>query len=134
MAERGEAADIPIDVMEMVDEFVWTLEDTAAFVGGRIAAAIRRYLEVMMPPLAAALMKFTPGLRVLLAHARPHGRHGVPQVAGRAASSSTTSARTCCAPTCRSASAASARCWITPARWASTSSTAARVFGAHRTY
>ena len=45
--------------MEMVDEFIWTLEDTAAFVGGRVVAAIRRYLEVMLPPLAAALMKFT---------------------------------------------------------------------------
>jgi arginine/lysine/ornithine decarboxylase len=59
MAERGEASSIPIDVMEMVDEFVWTLEDTAAFVGGRVAAAQRRYLEVMMPPLASALMKFS---------------------------------------------------------------------------
>jgi arginine decarboxylase len=59
MAERGEASSIPIDVMEMVDEYVWTLEDTAAFVGGRVVAAIRRYLEVMLPPLAAGLMKFS---------------------------------------------------------------------------
>jgi arginine decarboxylase len=59
MAERGAASTIPIDVMEMVDEFVWTLEDTAAFVGGRIAAAVRRYVDVMLPPLAKALMHFT---------------------------------------------------------------------------
>src|SRR4029450_12346598 len=59
MAERGEASSIPVDVMEMVDEFIWTLEDTAAFVGGRAAAAMRRYLEVLLPPLAAALMKFS---------------------------------------------------------------------------
>jgi len=59
MAERGEASSIPTSVMEQVDEFIWTLEDTAAFVGGRVAAASRRYLEVMMPPLAAALMKFS---------------------------------------------------------------------------
>ena len=59
MAEQGHAASIPIDVMEMVDEYIWTLEDTAAFVGGRVVAAIRRYLEVMMPPLAAAVMKFS---------------------------------------------------------------------------
>src|SRR4051794_26633744 len=58
MAERGEASSIPIDVMEMVDEYIWTLEDTAAFVGGRVVAAIRRYLEVMLPPLAAGVMKF----------------------------------------------------------------------------
>src|SRR6188508_1214198 len=59
MAERGEASSIPLDVMEMVDEYIWTLEDTAAFVGGRVAAAIRRYVDVMLPPLAAALMKFS---------------------------------------------------------------------------
>ena len=59
MAERDEAPSIPVDVMEMVDEFIWMLEDTAAFVGGRVVAAIRRYLDVMMPPLAAAVMKFS---------------------------------------------------------------------------
>jgi arginine decarboxylase len=59
LAERGEATAIPLDVMQMVDEYVWTLEDTAAFVGGRVVAASRRYLEVMLPPLASALMKFT---------------------------------------------------------------------------
>ena len=59
MAERGEAASIPVDVMQMVDEFVWTMEDTAAFVGGRVVAAIRRYLDVMLPPLAGAMMKFS---------------------------------------------------------------------------
>jgi len=59
MAERGEASAIPIEVMEDVDEFIWTLEDTAAFVGGRVVAACRRYLGAMMPPLGAALMKFS---------------------------------------------------------------------------
>jgi arginine decarboxylase len=59
MAERGEASSIPIDVMEMADEYIWTLEDTAAFVGGRVVAAIRRYVEGMMPPLAKAVMKFS---------------------------------------------------------------------------
>jgi arginine decarboxylase len=59
MAERGEASSIPVDVMQMVDEYIWTLEDTAAFVGGRVVAAIRRYLEVMLPPLAAGVMKFS---------------------------------------------------------------------------
>jgi hypothetical protein len=58
MAERDEASSIPIDVMEMVDEFVWTLEDTAAFVAGRVVASMRRYLDLMLPPMTAALMKF----------------------------------------------------------------------------
>lgn len=59
MAERKQGSAISIEVMEQVDEFVWTLEDTAAFVGGRVVAAIRRYVEVMLPPMAAAMMKFT---------------------------------------------------------------------------
>jgi arginine decarboxylase len=59
MAERDQASTIPIEVMQDVDEFIWTLEDTAAFVGGRVVAAMRRYLEVMMPPLAGAMMKLT---------------------------------------------------------------------------
>jgi arginine decarboxylase len=59
MAERGAVSSIPIEVMQMADEFIWTLEDTAAFVGGRVVAGIRRYMEVMLPPLAAAVMKFT---------------------------------------------------------------------------
>ncbi len=58
MAERDAAATIPVDIMELVDEFIWTLEDTAVFVGGRVAAAIRRYLDILLPPLAAAMWKF----------------------------------------------------------------------------
>jgi arginine decarboxylase len=58
MSERSEASSIPVSVMEMANEFIWTLEDTAAFVGGRVVAAIHRYLEVLLPPLASALMKF----------------------------------------------------------------------------
>jgi arginine/lysine/ornithine decarboxylase len=58
MSERSEASALPLDVMEMVNEFVWTLEDTTAFIGGRVVASIRRYLEALLPPLAAGLMRF----------------------------------------------------------------------------
>src|SRR5580765_160968 len=58
MAERDEASSIPIAVMQMVNEYIWTLEDTAAFVGGRVAVAMGRYLQALLPPLAAALMRF----------------------------------------------------------------------------
>src|SRR5215510_7176907 len=57
MAERDEALSIPIDVMQMVNEYIWTLEDSSALVGGRVAAAMGRYLQVLLPPLAAALMR-----------------------------------------------------------------------------
>ena len=58
MAERGEATSLPIDVMQMADEYVWTLEDTGAFVCGRVEAAARRYLEEVLPPMAKALGQF----------------------------------------------------------------------------
>ena len=83
MAEREQASSIPVPVMEMADEFIWMLEDTAAFIGGRVVAAIRRYDALLLPPMAAALFKFAAEYRVLVAHARAHRRHGVPEVAGR---------------------------------------------------
>ena len=68
VASFNVASAIPIAVMQMVNEFVWTLEDTAAFVGGRVAAAMRRYLDVLLPPLAAALMKFNQAASELAFH------------------------------------------------------------------
>lgn len=47
------------DVMSMVDEFVWMLEDTASFIGGRVVAAIERYRAQLLPPFAAALAKYS---------------------------------------------------------------------------
>ncbi len=58
MAERDEASTIPLDVMQMADEFVWTLEDTAFFIAGRVLAAIYRYRELVLGPMTAALFKF----------------------------------------------------------------------------
>jgi len=58
MAERDEASTIPLDVMQMADEFIWTLEDTASFIAGRIVAAIDRYREHILGPMASALFKF----------------------------------------------------------------------------
>src|SRR5215467_7907833 len=43
--------------MEKINEYIWTLEDTASFVGARVASAIKRYRELMLPPLATALMQ-----------------------------------------------------------------------------
>lgn len=58
MAERKDSMQIPVEIMEAVDEFVWTLEDTASFVSGRVEAAARRYIEELLPPFAAALGRF----------------------------------------------------------------------------
>ncbi len=58
MAERRDSAKLTVEVMQRVDEFIWTLEDTGAFVSGRVEAAARRYIEEMLPPLAKALGRF----------------------------------------------------------------------------
>ena len=58
MAERKDSGRIPVEIMQSVNEFIWTLEDTASFVSGRVEAAARRYLEALLPPFAAALGRF----------------------------------------------------------------------------
>jgi arginine decarboxylase len=58
MAERKEASEIPVNVMQMVNEFIWKLEDTAEFIAGRIRAAMERYRDHLLPPMTAALAKF----------------------------------------------------------------------------
>src|SRR4029077_6017258 len=55
MAEREQASEIPVNVMQMADEFVWKLEDTAGFIGGRIRPAMLRYRDQLLPPMTAAL-------------------------------------------------------------------------------
>jgi arginine decarboxylase len=46
---------ITVDVAQMIDEFVWLLEDTADFIAGRVTAAIRRYEEQLLPPYVRVL-------------------------------------------------------------------------------
>jgi arginine decarboxylase len=58
MADRKVAGTITVEVATLADEFVWLLEDTAAFVGGRAAASIERYLQGLLPPFAAALARY----------------------------------------------------------------------------
>jgi arginine/lysine/ornithine decarboxylase len=58
MAERKDSKRIPVEVMQIVDEFIWMLDDTASFVSGRVEAAAKRYIEGMLPPFTAALGRF----------------------------------------------------------------------------
>src|SRR5512134_422056 len=58
MADRKVAGTVTIEVATLADEFVWILEDTAAFVAGRAVAAIERYIQGLLPPFAAALARY----------------------------------------------------------------------------
>jgi arginine decarboxylase len=49
---------ITIEVAEMVDEFVWLLDESADFIAGRVMAAIRRYQAQLLPPYARVLAEY----------------------------------------------------------------------------
>ncbi|MCA7883016.1 arginine decarboxylase [Burkholderia contaminans] len=59
LASRASASAIPVDAMRKADDFIWLLEDTTTFIGGRIVAAIERYRETVLPPMFRALAKFS---------------------------------------------------------------------------
>lgn len=59
LASRTTAADVPTDILDKVNDFIWILEDTADFISGRILAAVRRYREFILPPMFKALAKFS---------------------------------------------------------------------------
>ncbi len=59
LADRSAKKSITVEAMELADEFVWMLEDTAPFVVGRVIAAINRYLEHLLPPFTDALLRYT---------------------------------------------------------------------------
>jgi arginine decarboxylase len=59
LAERERTrGTMTIDVAEMVDEFIWLLEDSADFIAGRVVAAIRRYEAQLLPPYARVLAEY----------------------------------------------------------------------------
>jgi len=58
MLEHGDAAGLPLDVLELAREVVLVLEDTPAFIAGRIDFAWRRYVETLLPPFFDALVEF----------------------------------------------------------------------------
>ena len=58
LAERTVATQIPTDVMQDVDDYIWLVEDTPNFIGGRIVAAMKRYRDQVLPPMFDALARF----------------------------------------------------------------------------
>jgi arginine decarboxylase len=58
MLDHGDAAGLSLDVLDMAREVVLVLEDTPAFIAGRIDFAWRRYVETLLPPFFGALVEF----------------------------------------------------------------------------
>jgi len=58
LADRSSVSSMSAEVLQDADDFIWMLEDTTSFVGGRIAAAIQRYRDQILPPMFSALVRF----------------------------------------------------------------------------
>lgn len=58
VTSREAASDLPVAVLGKADDFIWLLEDTPDFIGGRVVAAIERYRQTVLPPMFGALAKF----------------------------------------------------------------------------
>ncbi|MEE2025851.1 Orn/Lys/Arg family decarboxylase [Alkalimonas mucilaginosa] len=59
MADKAAKHSLTLEAMELADEFIWLLEDTAPFIVGRVLAAVRRYLEKLLPPFTDALLRYS---------------------------------------------------------------------------
>jgi arginine decarboxylase len=58
MLDHGDAAQLSLEVLAAAREVVLVLEDTPAFIAGRIDFAWRRYVETLLPPFFGALVDF----------------------------------------------------------------------------
>ena len=113
LSDHAAASAIPPEVMAKTDSFIWMLEDTTTFIGGRVLTAIRRYQAGVLPPMFKALVDFS--------QAYEYSWHTPATPAGPPFSSRRPvgrflnfSAKACCARICRSRSANWDRCSITP--------------------
>ena len=59
LSNRSAASRIPVEAMTKADDFIWLLEDTTDFIGGRIASAVVNYRKSVLPPMFAALVEFS---------------------------------------------------------------------------
>lgn len=58
LTDRERATGLSEDLLASVSEMVWLMEDSAPFIGGRIAAAVRAYSHSLLGPMAEALLAF----------------------------------------------------------------------------
>ena len=58
MLDHGDATELSLEVLAAAREVVLVLEDTPAFIAGRIDFAWRRYVDTLLPPFFGALVDF----------------------------------------------------------------------------
>ncbi len=58
VGERSLASDVPLDMLQAADDFIWRNGETATFIAGRIQAAMERYAADLLPPMFDALVHY----------------------------------------------------------------------------
>jgi arginine decarboxylase len=54
--ERSHISAIPLSTLKLSNEFIWLTEDTPTLMAGRVAAAIQRYRDNLLPPMFSAML------------------------------------------------------------------------------
>ncbi|HVP30046.1 MAG TPA: Orn/Lys/Arg decarboxylase N-terminal domain-containing protein [Myxococcota bacterium] len=57
-ATRQATRQVPLEIVEQVEGYIWVPEDSPSFIAGRIDAAARRYLDTVLPPFFGKLANF----------------------------------------------------------------------------
>ena len=58
LTDRGRSSGLSEEVLTLVSELVWLMEDSSPFIGGRIEAAVKTYARGLLGPMASALIEF----------------------------------------------------------------------------
>ena len=58
MAERKTVRDIPVNVIDTINGYIWKVEDTPDFIAGRVSCAIQNYLRQLLPPFFGEMVQF----------------------------------------------------------------------------
>jgi arginine decarboxylase len=59
LSDHASPAGVPTGILSRTDGFIWMLEDTTPFIGGRVLSAIVRYRSGLLPPMFKALVEFS---------------------------------------------------------------------------
>lgn len=58
LTEKLSVEDIPLEVINKIDGYIWGTEDTPDFIAGRIEFAVRKYLQGILPPFFKELVEY----------------------------------------------------------------------------
>ena len=59
MADRAKTSQkLSPELMKLANEFIWIFEDSPQFIAGRVEGAIRRYRDLLLPPLMKAVWEY----------------------------------------------------------------------------